>query len=209
MYDEQHSSPFEFAIFEVEMEVPIFILKMFVRHRTFAFSEWSGRYTTMPDRYYLPSIQRIGGLNPHNKQGTGELLSKASRMEAVAEIGAITEQARLAYDRLIAMGVAYETARILLPLTQYTRTRMIGNLKNWFHFLHLRQDDHAQWEATQYADAISSLCQRTFPRCHALYEEYDRFGARLGKTELETIKALLPKDAVLPAKLRRKLGLLP
>jgi len=68
----RHSSPFEQASITFEIRMPIFVMRQFVRHRTFRLNEESGRYSEMRDDFYIPTydewrIQNETG----NKQGSG------------------------------------------------------------------------------------------------------------------------------------------
>jgi thymidylate synthase ThyX len=69
--------------------------------------------------------------------------------------------------------------------------RAIGNLWNWFHFLGLRKDGHAQHEIRVYADAVGEIIKQIWPRAYNLFEEYDLYGKRLSRTETDMIRHVL------------------
>lgn len=171
LWTNKHLTPFEMAGATFEIYAPIFVIREWHRHRTFSYNEMSGRYTELPDDYYIPTIERIMGSKQSrtNKQGsevgidegTAHLLWENMR-EAVLE-------SRRAYEHLLADGVAREVARMVLPVSQYSRFRASGNLRNWLHFLGLRLDKGAQWEIREYARIVSELISTLFQRTWELF----------------------------------------
>ena len=63
----RHTSPFEMIQVWLEIKVPIFVDRQFVRHRTFRRNESSGRYVTLPAEWYIPEV--VGGKAVNKKQG--------------------------------------------------------------------------------------------------------------------------------------------
>src|SRR5690606_18852081 len=49
-----HTSPFEMVEIWLEMKMPIFVARQFVRHRTASINEVSGRYVQLPGEWYIP-----------------------------------------------------------------------------------------------------------------------------------------------------------
>jgi thymidylate synthase (FAD) len=167
-----HATPFEMAGLSVEIQAPLFVARQIFRHRTFSFNEFSGRYAEMPDLFYIPGLSRIQGQAASNKQASGEGLPPEVQLMAQAQMAQATRAARLVYESLIAKGVARETARMVLPLNQYTRWQQQGNLRNWFHFLSLRLDEHTQCESRQYAEAVAALIQERWPKTWEVFERH-------------------------------------
>ena len=173
LYNNKHMTPFEMAGATVEMQLPIFVAREFIRHRTFSFNELSGRYAELPNLYYTPSLERIksGGQSKSNKQSSGESISDEDARWIQFEIGNQTTAARESYDALLNTGLSRELARVVIPVNQYTRWRMSGNLRNWLQMLELRLPENVQWETRQYANAVATCVQEHFPRTYALFEE--------------------------------------
>ena len=71
---DRHTSPFEMGVVKLNLKMPIFVARQWIRHRTASLNEMSGRYSIMPDEFYVP---RLGDMKPQsktNKQGRdGEL----------------------------------------------------------------------------------------------------------------------------------------
>ena len=183
LWDHHHTSPFEMAGATFEIYAPIFVIREWQRHRVQAlheglsFNEMSGRYTELPDDYYTPSIERIKASKQSktNKQGSApageEGFSDHEALLIQERIGDIPKDCRAVYELLLDQGVAREVARLVLPVSQYSRLRASANLWGWLHFLKLRLDTSAQWEMREYAKAVSDIIKELFPRTHTLFSE--------------------------------------
>lgn len=171
LWKDKHVTPFEMLGLHIEAQAPIFGARQIFRHRSFSMNEHSGRYADMPALYYLPAADAITGQDPHNKQMAGAPLSPEAQRRAQVVIAEATRRAREAYEELQALGVAREMARIVLPLNQYTRWRMQGNLRQWAHFLSLRLAPDVQPETRAYAEAIAAIVAEHFPKTWAVMSE--------------------------------------
>jgi thymidylate synthase (FAD) len=144
-----------------------------------SYNEMSGRYVELPNENYLPSVERI-----HNgagqawkakskqaqaRDGAQNSLSWYQAEIARKEIAGMQYMQEIHYQKLLAMGLPKELARINIPVSRYSRMRATASLRNWLAFLTLREDPSAQWEIRQYAHAVSTLILENFPRTHALY----------------------------------------
>lgn len=167
-----HATPFEMSVLQVEVQCPIFVAREWMRHRTFSYNEFSGRYAEMPDMYYLPGESRIVSQSQINKQGSGYVLAHAAVEEARDIILDNNNESRKAYERLIELGVAREVARSVLPVSQYTRFRAQANLRNWLHFVNLRIADNAQYEIRVYAEAAAKIIKKIWPKTWEVFEIY-------------------------------------
>lgn len=174
LYENKHSTPFEFAGLSLEVRAPIFVFRQWHRHRTQSYNEMSARYTPLPPLDYLPTIDRItaGAEDTTNKQagGSGGLTEDNA---AAFHFGLERHQgiAQSLYERDIANGVPKELARLYLPTSRYSQMRATANLRNWLGFLTLRLDPHAQWEIRQFAEAVHTLVLERFPETCALFDE--------------------------------------
>ena len=173
LWQHKHTTPFEMAGFSVEMQLPIFVAREIIRHRTFSFNELSARYTPLPDLYYIPSIERLmaGKQATRNKQSSEMGFTEDQACSLQYQIEAATRQARAHYDTLLMQDLSRELARLVIPVNQYTRWRMQGVLLNWLKFLTLRLPENVQWETRQYAEAVASIVQEKFPRTYSLFAE--------------------------------------
>jgi len=173
LWEHKHFSPFEMAGVVVEMQLPIFVAREFIRHRVLSTNEFSARYTELPDLYYIPSLERVmaGGQAKTNKQASGIAIS-ADVAEQIREVLiSSTSYTRLAYQKLLEQGLSKELARLVVPVNIYTKWRQSANLRNWLSVLALRLSDNVQWETRMYAEAVATIIKERFPRTYALFEE--------------------------------------
>lgn len=142
-------------------------------HRTQSYNELSGRYSKLPNLYYIPSTERLmsGKQSITNKQGSENGISKEDAEQIRVEMENAVAVTRGLYDLLLERGVSRELARLILPVNQYSRMRASGNLRNWMAFLTLRMDPAAQWEIRQYAEAIHDELKVKFPHTMELFDE--------------------------------------
>lgn len=166
----KHNTPVEMTEVWLEMKLPIFIARQFIRHRTATVNEVSGRYVTLPEEWYIPEV--VGGKASSNKQGQEDNLTQLQQ-DMFKE--ALREQSFNSYrNYLYALsdGVAPEHARLFLGLNHYTHWVWKQDLHNLLHFLALRMDVHAQVEARAYANAIHTLLQTHLPNTMKLFDKY-------------------------------------
>ncbi len=171
LYEHRHHTPFEMAGLILEVQAPIFVFREWHRHRTQSYNELSSRYTALPDLFYVPSMDRLlaAGQARTNKQASGAALSDQTALEAQRAIECAQAAARRSYEALLAAGVAREVARVVIPVSQYSRMRASANLRNWLAFLTLRMAPDAQWEIRQFANAVADVIAEAFPRTWQLF----------------------------------------
>jgi thymidylate synthase (FAD) len=169
LYTHKHMTPFEMAGMVIEVQAPIMVFREWHRHRTQSFNEMSGRYTELPDLYYIPDVDRIQKQSKANKQGSDGQFDFPEAWQHQQLIKATANMCRGAYETMLKAGVAREIARLVLPVNQYSRMRASANLRNWLAFLTLRLDKAAQWEIRQYAKAVALLISEAFPRTYGLF----------------------------------------
>lgn len=175
----EHMGPFEQIVAWVEMKLPIFVARQFVRHRTASLNEVSGRYVKLPEEWYVRPLERFQRQPEDKKQG-GVLvdLNKPEDLAfAMRRQAAINEDCKRSYQyyiEAIGDGLAYEQARDHLHLNHYTRWSWCQDLRNLFHLLALRDHQGAQWESQEYARAIIQLLEPRLPGLMQLFEEFWR-----------------------------------
>lgn len=170
LYRNRHSTPFEMIEVWLEMKLPIFVARQFVRHRTVSINEVSGRYVTLPAEWYIPEV--VGGKAADKKQGQEDNLSKERQNAFREDLDIHCATAYWHYTEAIEMGVAPEHARLFLSLNHYTHWLWKQDLRNLMHFISLRDHDHAQIEAQQYAKAITELVEAVLPETIKMYRRY-------------------------------------
>lgn len=189
LWKNRHTSPFECLSFTFEVAAPIFVLRQWHRHRTWAYNEVSARYTELPDTTYTPRPGHIGMQSLSDRQArvlspfqsssadfhdpTAHLFDEQDRQRRMVE-GFSTEAAHAheRYRARLGENVPREIARINLPLSTYSRMFATVSLLNLFRFLTLRDDDHAQYEIRVYAAALKELVRPICPIAVAAFDRY-------------------------------------
>lgn len=187
-----HSTPFEMVQIKLHVKAPIFVIRQWHRHRSWSYNEISGRYSEMPDEFYVPAEDKVTKQNPHNKQGGIDELIPDEDGTSWSDLFA-SQQNLLRHDYEIALktGMRKELARINLPLSQYSEMYASVDLHNLFHFLKLRLDNHAQYEIQVYAQAIATLIKPIVPIAYQAFEDYRLNSITLNSTEQTVLRVVL------------------
>ena len=164
-----HWSPLEMVNVCMEIDTTRDIAHQIVRHRSFAFQEFSQRYAdpaSMGDQF---TIREARLQDEKNRQNSVELdmenndhVSISQRW--VEEQQDVIDRAKQAYEWAIANGIAKEQARAVLPegLTK-TRLYMNGTLRSWVHYIDLRGANGTQKEHMEIAHACAEVIANVFP----------------------------------------------
>lgn len=156
LYKNKHLTPFEQVVTTWHVKAPIFVARQWMRHRTQSFNEYSSRYSPMPMEVYLPG--QLYQQSEQNHQGSGVELDPELNSDYLDDMNATFEDGLDMYTELISeAGVAKEQARMVLSVSHYTEFYTTVNLRNLFHFLSLRLDEHAQFEIRMYAESMMSI----------------------------------------------------
>lgn len=192
-----HTSPFEMVEFKFDMKLPIFVARQIVRHRMVSANELSGRYSEMPEEYYIPEKNNVRGQSIINTQGSEGISVLAEVF--IDDLEATSKRCFKTYKDHLKNKISREQARIFLPLNTYTQWYWKIDLHNLLHFLDLRCDHHAQKETQCYANAILSLISPLIPVTIEAWEDYSpyRNGLLLTRFEIDALKNIL-KDKEIP-----------
>ncbi len=190
----KHTSPFEMCEVKFHLKLPIFIMRQLVRHRTANLNEYSGRYSVMSNEFYLPEGDYLAKQSTTNNQGRGEPLDSQGLLQF--EFNRIYDGASMAYQVLLEHELSREVARALLPVANYTECIWKIDLHNFFHFVKLRSDSHAQREIRDYADAMYELVKPNFPLCCEAFEDYMMGAVTFSASEMEFIRDHVVGDLI-------------
>ena len=161
----QHWSPLEMVNAVLEIETTRDIAHQIVRHRSFAFQEFSQRYAD-PSEMGNQFITREARLqDPKNRQNSVEIDSEEDIHHAWASVQQdVIDKAKEAYDWAIRAGIAKEQARVVLPEgCTKTRLYMNGTLRSWVHYIELRGANGTQKEHMDVAKACAKVIAEIFP----------------------------------------------
>lgn len=165
----RHTSPLESCQITFLFVVPLFVRSQHHRHRTWAYSEVSRRFTAENIQFYYPKEWR--GQDEKNKQGSAGILSKAHQSILDINIRTYCEDSLNLYNKMLKDGVSREMARMVLPQNLYTQYYGSVNLHNALHFLSLRLDYHSQWEIQQVAKAMLEILEGLYPETIKIWKE--------------------------------------
>lgn len=179
LYENKHSTPFEFAGMVLEIRAPIFVFREWHRHRTQSYNEMSARYAPLPDLNYVPTAahvyERATERALANKQAgvvaDADVLTEETAQRFVTRLQQAYDTFEYDYREALSDGVPKELARLAMPVGRYSQMRASANLRNWLAFLTLRLDPNAQWEIRQYAEAVAAIIDLAFPQTAALFRE--------------------------------------
>jgi thymidylate synthase (FAD) len=167
----QHWSPLEMVNACLMIDTTRDIAHQIVRHRSFAFQEFSQRYAN-PDEMGYPYVLRECRLqDDKNRQNSVETDDEDLKQEWYAQQKRVLSSAQAAYKWAIDNGIAKEQARAVLPegLTK-TRLYMNGTLRSWIHYISLRASNGTQKEHMDIARACASAIAEIFPMTDSLIE---------------------------------------
>lgn len=163
-----HWSPLEMASACVEITTTRDIARQILRHRSFAFQEFSQRYANPTED--LGFVIRDARLqDKKNRQNSVELdLTDADQRELnnlwIEKQQDIIRQVKDTYDWAVSNGIAKEQARSILPEgNTVSRLYISGTLRSWIHFCELRSANGTQKEHQLIALACAAAISKIFP----------------------------------------------
>ena len=160
----QHWSPLEMANATLEIETTRDIAHQIVRHRSFAFQEFSQRYADpaeMGEQFTLRECRLQDTKNRQNSIETDN--DELSRIWAIKQ-QMVINASKEAYEWAIENGIAKEQARVVLPEgCTKTRLYMNGTLRSWVHYIELRGANGTQKEHMEIAHACAKVIAEIFP----------------------------------------------
>lgn len=166
----KHWSPFEMANAVVEVEAPRDIARQLLRHRSFAFQEFSQRYADVRDLESAFCLRELRMQDTKNRQnsltveGVGEdaIFLRAEWTRRQQEVLRLVKEH---YEWALQAGVAKEVARVILPegLTM-SRLYVNGTIRSWIHYAEVRIDEGVtQAEHVSLARLIIEQVNKAFP----------------------------------------------
>lgn len=193
----RHTSPFEGCEIKLHLKMPIFIMRQWIRHRMANVNEYSARYSVMKDEFYVPPVENLRLQSKTNKQGSEGQLSSEQAQELIDILIKDNATNYSHYENQLDAGVSRELARIGLSLNTYTECYWKMDLHNLLHFCSLRSDSHAQKEIRDYSDIIlHKIIKAWVPTAYTAFLNYNMYGKRFSKTEMELIKLLVKKAEI-------------
>ena len=168
-----HWSPLEMVSACVEITTTRDIARQILRHRSFAFQEFSQRYAD-PTTDLSFELREARLQDVKNRQNSVDLDMENSEHRELVRIWnekqhAVIKAARDAYTWAVENGIAKEQARSVLPEgNTVSRLYMNGTLRSWIHFVELRSSNGTQKEHQIVALACARAIAAIFPMAEKL-----------------------------------------
>lgn len=157
-----HWSPFAHTSIQFKFKAPIFVARQLVKHQVGGvWNEVSRRYVSGAPEYFEPTAWRGKPVNA--KQGSSGNLEGHDQVDATEMMRGVYDYADLTYRNLLAMGVAPEQARMVLPMGSMTEWYWTGSLVFWARVCKLRLDSHSQGETTDVVRLVDPIIKEIFP----------------------------------------------
>lgn len=164
-----HWSPLEMVNACLQIDTTRDIAHQIVRHRSFAFQEFSQRYAN-PQEFGNQFVIRDARLQDQkNRQNSIETENVELMHQWADKQQKVIDAAAEAYNWAIENNIAKEQARVVLPEgCTKTRLYMNGTLRSWIHYIELRGANGTQKEHMEIAHACAEVIAEIFPLAKSL-----------------------------------------
>jgi len=167
-----HWSPFEMANATLEIETTRDIARQMLRHRSFAFQEFSQRYADIRDLDSKMVVRKARLQDPKNRQNSVMTDDVSLHMAWEVHQRKVWNEAMKSYAWAIENGIAKEQARALLPEGNTpSRLYMQGSIRSWIHYIELRSSNGTQQEHMDIAIACAEAITKIFPSMENFIEK--------------------------------------
>jgi len=160
----KHWSPFEMVSLTLEIDTTRDIAHQIVRHRSFAFQEFSQRYADPAAMGFPFELRETRMQDEKNRQNSVETEDESLHHMWVQQQKRVIDVADGVYKWAIGVGIAKEQARAVLPegLTK-SRLYMAGTLRSWIHYVDVRTTPGTQKEHLEIARQCGHIIEPFFP----------------------------------------------
>ena len=156
----KHWSPFEMVNMCVQIDTTRSIASQILRHRSFAFQEFSQRYAKVDKNISPPNIRRQ---DTKNRQNSIDDINEFTIQEFQLKANQLFDMSRHLYEEMLSVGIAKECARDVLPLCSPTTMYMNGTIRSFLHYCDLRCGNGTQYEHKLIADQVKALIKQQLP----------------------------------------------
>ena len=160
----KHWSPFEMVNIVMEINTTRDIARQILRHRSFAFQEFSQRYADPTQDLGFIENREARLQDIKNRQNSIEAKDAALQQQWESYQRDVIRKVTAAYQWAAENGIAKEQARSVLPegLTN-SRMYMNGTLRSWIHYCQLRMGVETQKEHREIAQDAWYQITEQFP----------------------------------------------
>lgn len=160
----KHWSPFEMTSACLEITTTRDIARQIIRHRSFAFQEFSQRYSNpVNDLNFTLKEARLQDVK--NRQNSIEIDNDVIQQEWKRRQQEVIDTAVDNYQWAISNGIAKEVARAVLPegLIE-SKLYVHGTIRSWIHYIEVRCDNSTQKEHRVIAQACADELAKIIPK---------------------------------------------
>ena len=160
----KHWSPFEMVSLTLEIDTTRDIAHQIVRHRSFAFQEFSQRYADPAAMGFPYELRETRLQDEKNRQNSVETEDELLNKHWIQQQKRVMDVADGVYKWAIGVGIAKEQARAVLPegLTK-SRLYMAGTLRSWIHYVDVRTTPGTQKEHLEIDRQCGHIIEPFFP----------------------------------------------
>jgi thymidylate synthase (FAD) len=160
----KHWSPFEMVSLTLEIDTTRDIAHQIVRHRSFAFQEFSQRYADPAAMGFPYELRETRLQDETNRQNSVETDDELLNKHWIQQQKRVMDVADGVYKWALGVGIAKEQARAVLPegLTK-SRLYMAGTLRSWIHYVDVRTTPGTQKEHLEIARQCGHIIEPFFP----------------------------------------------
>lgn len=164
-----HWSPFEMVNLVMEINTTRDIARQILRHRSFAFQEFSQRYANANELGFETREARMQ--DSKNRQASIETDDVELDQIWQAQQHEVLRVVKRAYTWALENGIAKEQARAVLPEgITHSRLYMNGTLRSWIHYCQIRCDMSTQKEHREIAQQCRNIVLAQFPSLEEVFE---------------------------------------
>ena len=159
-----HWSPFEMANVCISIKTSRTIARQILRHRSFSFQEFSQRYQDNKQQEDTFITWEARTEHSKNRQSSVETNDEQLKQQFLELQQDVWKSSQNAYKKALALGIAKEQARCLLPegLTE-THMYMSGSIRSWIHYIDLRTKEDTQKEHREVALQCKEILKKECP----------------------------------------------
>jgi thymidylate synthase (FAD) len=153
----------------LEIETSRAIARQIIRHRSFAFSEFSQRYAEVNGDPIFVEARTQDAKNRQSSHPTNDPILIKYWSRAQADVWAVAQDW---YENALKMGIAKEQARALLPegMTP-SRLYMSGTVRSWIHYIQVRSENGTQKEHSMIALECKRILKDVIPTVIEILDE--------------------------------------
>lgn len=166
----KHWSIFEQCFLTLEVTTTRDIGRQILRHRSYTFQEFSGRYADPTEELGF-TIREARLQDPKNRQNSIETDDKELEREWHARQKKVQEITKENYDWAIQNGIAKELARAVLPEGLIiTKMYVSGSLRSFIHWIGVRSGKDTQKEHRLIAEEVKKIILDNFPSLSGCFD---------------------------------------